>query len=239
MEPFRAITFDLDDTLLDGSLFAKSTERTCRQLATVQPALVAERLVAANGETWRTYWPEVEDKWTLGVLDGRSVSLEAWRRTLHSCGCDDEALAQIALETHRIFWRESYRLFDDVADLFSSLTQSGIPVALITNGATDSQRDKLRVLGIEHWFQAIIISGEVGLAKPNPAIFYLAIDRLGVEPESIWHVGDNLLTDVAGAKAAGIGAVWVNRRGLPFAGTGPQPDLDIRSLSALLGSHDK
>ena len=229
---FKALSFDLDDTLLDGSLFPTSIERTCHELAATQPALAAERLVAANGEAWRVYWPEVEDKWTLGHLDGASLSLEVWRRTLQACGCNDEALAQLALKTHLEFGPETYRLFDDVEKLFSSLKASGIRLALVTNGASDTQRGKLHALDIEHWFDAIVISGEVGIAKPDPAIFHLVIDQLGVDPGSIWHVGDSLVTDVGGAKGAGIFSVWLNRRGLLLTNREPDPDLEIRSLSA-------
>ncbi len=233
MKPFRAVSFDLDDTLLDGSLFPASIERTCRHLAASQPSLDAKRLLEANGEVWRVYWPEVEEKWNLGALDGTSLSLEVWRRTLGACGCEDESLAQAAVQAHRQFGREAHRLFDDVPDLLSSLKESGIPLALVTNGAADAQRGKLRALDIEHRFDIVVISGEAGIAKPDAAIFRLVIDRLGVEPECIWHVGDNPATDVAGAKAAGIGSVWLNRRGVTLKDGQQRADLEIRSLLEL------
>lgn len=235
MTSCKALCFDLDDTLLDARLFPASIERTCRRLAATQPGLDAAQLVAANGEVWRAYWPEVEEKWTLGVLDGAAVGLEAWRRTLRACGWNDESLAQLARQTHLQFGREAHRLFEDVQGLFDGLRGAGIPLALVTNGAADTQRDKLRVLGIEQWFDAVVISGEVGIAKPDAGIFSIAVDRLGVEPEGVWHVGDNLVTDVAGARAAGIFAVWLNRRGLPLPAGVLRPDLEIRSLLELAG----
>lgn len=235
VQPVKALSFDLDDTIFDGSLFSVSIERTCRHLAVVEPTLDGEQLLATNRQVWRVYWPEVEDKWTLGLLNGTSVSLEAWRRTLRACGCNDEAMARLALQTHLQFGLEAHRLFDDVQELFSSLTRSGIRLALVTNGARDTQRGKLRALDIEDWFDAIIISGEVGIAKPDARIFHLAMDRLGVEPGSIWHIGDSITTDVGGAKAAGIHSVWLNRRGLLLPDRELAPDLEIRSLSVLSG----
>jgi len=189
-------------------------------------------LLQANGEVWRLYWPEVEDEWTLGGLDGTSVSREAWRRTLASCGCDDESLAGLAQETHGRHARGTYRLFDDAVELLT-LLEGRLPLALITNGASDTQRDKLRVLGIEDQFHAVVISGEVGLLKPDASIFNLALDRLGVSPESVWHAGDNLMTDVAGAKAAGLTAVWLNRSGVVRQEGDPEPDYEIASLASL------
>src|SRR4051812_44153104 len=101
MQPVRALCFDLDGTLLDGSGFPEAIRRTCAELAAARPGLDAVRLLEANGEVWRAYWPGVEDKWTLGVLDGATVGLEAWRRALRTCGCDDDSLAHLARDTHR------------------------------------------------------------------------------------------------------------------------------------------
>ncbi len=232
MKPVQALFFDLDETLLDGSGNQEAILRTCRKIASAQPGLDAARLLEANNEVWQRYWPEVEDKWTLGVLDGTTVSLEAWRRTLRACGCNDESLARLARETHWKHRRETLRLFDDVQELFT-LLQNRLPLALITNGASDTQRENLRVLGIEHQFGAVVISGEVGIAKPDASVFGFALDKLGVEPENVWHVGDNLRTDVAGAKAASLTAVWLNRGGVPWKEGDPKPDYEIRSLTEL------
>lgn len=230
----QALFFDLDATLLDNSCFRESIIRTCEKIAINRPWLDATRLVEANGDIWRRYWPEVEDKWTLGALDGATVSLEAWRRTLQACGCNDESIAWLASQTHEQLGRETYRLFDDVGELFTALKEARIPLALITNGASDTQRDKLRTLAIEHWFEAIIISADTGIAKPDPSAFGLALKQLAIEPKNVWHVGDNLATDIAGAKAAGLTAVWLNRSGLLRKEGDPEPDVELPSLVDLV-----
>lgn len=235
MKPAKALFFDLNGTLSDGSRIREAIERTCDEIAATWPGLSAARLLEANTEVWRTYWSEVEDRWTLGVLDGATVSFEAWRRALLACGCDDDSLAQLARNTLRRHVGETIRLFDDARELFGSLLRTRVPLALITNGASDTQRDALRVLGIEHRFSAVVISGEVGIAKPDPAIFAIAIDRLGVAPESVWHVGDSLAADVVGAKAAGLTAIWLNREGLSWKDGDPRPDHELRTLAELAG----
>lgn len=236
MKPVRALFFDLDETLLDNGGVQESIVRTCREIATRHPGLEAARLVEANGRAWQDYWPTVEDDWTLGTLDGASMRLEVWRLTLRACGCDDESIAQLALQTHIQHGREALRLFSDVPALFAALRRASVPRALITNGAADSQREKLRVLGIEDWFDAVVISGEIGIAKPDTSVFERALDQLAVEPENAWHVGDTLGTDVAGAKAAGLTAVWLNRGGRVRGEGEPEPDVEIRSLSTLRAS---
>ena len=64
--------------------------------------------------------------------------------------------------------------------------------------------------GLEHYFNALIFSNEVGVAKPNPYIFEIAARMLEVNPSSILHIGDHILTDVAGATWAGFRAGWYN-----------------------------
>jgi len=203
-------------------------------IAGSQPGLDAARLVEANKEIWQGYWREIEEKWTLGALDGASVSLEAWRLTLRACGCNDESIARFASRIHGQLGREAHHLFDDVRELFISVKRARVPLALITNGASDTQRDKLRVLEMEHWFEVVVISGEVGIAKPGASAFDLAVNQLHVKRENVWHVGDSLTTDVAGAKAAGLTAVWLNRSGLVRREGDPEPDVEIRSLSNLI-----
>jgi len=125
-------------------------------------------------------------------------------------------------------------LFDDVHALFVWLTTANVPLALITNGASDTQRNKLHVLGIADWFDAIVISGEVGVAKPDPWVFNIALTELAVGPEKVWHIGDNLATDVAGAKASGITSVWLNRCEVSLQDGHPIPDLEVPTLSYML-----
>ncbi len=226
----RALFLDLDETIVDR-LDPEVIIRTCAEIATLHPDLDATRLAAANREVWDDYWPHVEEEWTLGALDGASVSLEAWRRALRKCGCADESVAE---RTARIFRQQAgaaYRLFDDVHDLVAAAQRARIPLALITNGAADTQRDKLTALDIGRWFETIVISGEVGLAKPDPRIFEVALESLAVERDAVWHVGDGLATDIAGARATGLTAVWLNRGGLARTEDDPEPEIEIRSLS--------
>ena len=232
MKRIRALFFDLDETLV-VSAHQVAVVRTCEQIAASRPDLDAGELIRANTSAWQLYWSEVEDKWTLGVLDGASVSLEAWRRTLRGLGCDDESLARRAAQIHRQLALAAHSLFDDVPEILALAAGARVPLGLVTNGASDTQREKLRALDIERCFDAIVISGEVGIAKPNPVVFEFALNRLGVGQEGVWHVGDSLAADVAGARAAGLTSVWLNRTERARVEGEPEPHLEIRSLSEL------
>jgi HAD superfamily hydrolase (TIGR01549 family) len=229
----KAIFFDLDGTLMDsGAAVADGVAHACQQVALAEPALSVDRILSDNREAFRAYWPEVEDKWTLGFLDGVAVSKEAWRRTLRSCGCDDEALLSLALEAQSHQTRASYRLFEDAQEVLGFL-KTRFALAIITNGAADTQREKLRVTSLEKEFTATAISGELGIAKPDAAIFRFALKSLGLSRQDAWHVGDSLSLDVRGAKAAGITSVWLNRTGKVRDPDTPRPDLEIASLMEL------
>jgi len=228
-----AFSFDLSGTLLDGSALPGVIARTCELLAESRPGLEARALLEANGRIWPGYWQEIEQKWMLGALDGAAAILEAWRRTLNVCGCDDESAARLAAGIHSTLDRESYRLFDDVREVVLTLRRDGIPLALITNGASDRQREKLEILGIEDWFDTIVISGELGTAKPDPRVFQLAAEGLRTAEANVCHVGDEPAADIAGAKAAGLTAVWLNRGGVVRREADPEPHFEISSLSNL------
>jgi putative hydrolase of the HAD superfamily len=84
-------------------------------------------------------------------------------------------------------------------------------------------------------FDAVVISGEIATAKPDSAIFEATLDRLQLTRAGVWHVGDSLSTDVAGAAAAGIGSVWLNRSRRVPGPADPRPDIEVVSLRGLLG----
>ena len=181
-----------------------------------------------------SYWPQVGNDFMTGAIEGASVGLETWRRTLQACGCRDESVVQYAVETLGRVSREAYRLYDDVLEFIEAAREARVPLALITNGASDTQRDKTRALNIESWFDCIVVSGEVGVAKPATTVFEIALGKLGVDKEAVCHVGDSLASDVAGANAAGITSIWLNRTGAIRAEDDPRPDIEIGLLTELL-----
>jgi HAD superfamily hydrolase (TIGR01549 family) len=225
-----ALLLDLDGTLLDNSGIAGAVSRTCDALAARFGGLDAGQLRRANTEVWSDYWPRVETSYWLGQVDGFAVSREAWQRTLQACGYADESVVGYAFAQYRRFSGEARRLFADAVELLSYVAKGGFRTALVTNGPSDVQRDHLRALGLQDCFGAVVISGELGVAKPDPAPFQVALARLAVDRHAAWHVGDSLATDVQGAQAAGVFAVWLNRAGTSPRPGGPHPDLEVASL---------
>jgi putative hydrolase of the HAD superfamily len=150
---------------------------------------------------------------------------EVFRRALRRLGGPEEeakALAQAFFEARRV-----YPLFPEVPE-FLRRTQ-GVPRVLLTNGVPDLQREKLHGAGLWEAFDLFLISGEVGLGKPEPGLFRMALAAFGVRPEEAWMLGDNPAKDILGANRAGVRAVWVDRKERP---PHPQarPDRVVSSL---------
>lgn len=82
-------------------------------------------------------------------------------------------------------------------------------LGLVSNGSRETQRAKLRALGIEAYFDPVLISGEVGVQKPEPEIFWMAADYWQLPKEAILFVGDDEAADVQGATNAGLCALRV------------------------------
>ena len=116
-------------------------------------------------------------------------------------------------------------------DVLAALAARGIPTAILTNGWAPLQYHKIaRALG---YAGPILVSGELGMSKPAAAAFAKLVDVLGVDRDACWYVGDNPKTDITGAKAAGLHAVWLDE-GVAYPRDAAAPDVRITSLGELL-----
>ena len=107
------------------------------------------------------------------------------------------------------------------------------PIGIVTNGPTEVQHAKLELLGIDRLVDFVLVSEEFGVAKPDPRIFREALRLAGVAAEDAVFVGDSAEFDIAGAQAAGIPTVWVNRHRRPWTGPGLPPTRQISALAEL------
>ena len=104
-------------------------------------------------------------------------------------------------------------------------------LALLSNGASDLQREKIVGSGLDSWFPTLVISGDLEVRKPEPAYFRIALDRLGIRADEAVMIGNSLKNDVGGAQSVGIFAVWLDREGGDPGEV--RPDATIRTLAEL------
>lgn len=134
-------------------------------------------------------------------------------------------------EIYRAFrGTRGWELYPETIDVLRRLRREGIRLGIISN--FDSRLlDVLDALNINEFFDTITISSREGAAKPDPRIFMAALQKHDCPASSALHVGDSLQSDVGGAMAAGMRAVWIDR-GESLASVDGAPS--IGSLDGLL-----
>ena len=98
-----------------------------------------------------------------------------------------------------------------VPEFMQAIVAHGFRLGIVTNGSVEAQSVKLKYSGVDRLADAVVISTEVGVKKPDPAIFQAVIGQLHIVPQSRWFVGDNPMNDIWGAKQVGFGTGWVHR----------------------------
>jgi HAD superfamily hydrolase (TIGR01549 family) len=116
-------------------------------------------------------------------------------------------------------------LYPDTIPALESLGSLGIPLGVISNH-NDALPEILRFHRIDRFFRTVTYSQEAGAEKPDRRVFDLALARAGASPSEATHVGDSWSADYAGARAIGMGAIWLNRSGAPP----PGPCESVRDL---------
>lgn len=248
----RALLFDLDETLMVEEPAAASAFAATAQVAAthyeIEPAILASGARSRARELWyaapthgycmRVGISSWEGLWCRFEGDGPEVRalrewsptyrLETWRLALADQGIDDARLADELAERYGTERRARHELFDDVAGALSHLKASHL-MALVTNGAACLQREKLAASGLSDYFEAVVVSADLGVAKPDVSVFEYALAQLGVDSADAVMVGDSISKDVDGALAAGLGAIWVNRSG----SSAPPNRADLVEISTL------
>jgi 2-haloalkanoic acid dehalogenase type II len=129
-------------------------------------------------------------------------------------GHDDESV-QRAAEAVAEAWSkaENFGLYDDVFPCLERLREAGLRLALLSNAVGHSLEEVVVHFALDAYIEAAISSADVGFMKPAPQLFRRALETLGVEPGAAVMVGDSVEEDCEGAKAAGCGAVLLDRSG--------------------------
>ena len=231
----RAMLIDLDDTLLASTAAGRhAMEVITRQLAG-DTALPLARLSEAMAEAHTWFWSD-EERRTHARLHQAGARARIVERALELLQCtapvDAEALG-------RRFVAERLRALEPIAgalETVAELRRRGVRLALVTNGSAVDQRAKIGSHAVDRRFDAVVVEGEVGFGKPDPRIFRLALERLGVTAAEAWMVGDDLPWDIAGAQAVGIHGVWASDHAATGAtGDGTvQPDRTVGTIAELL-----
>ncbi len=216
----RAIVFDAYGTLFN----VHSVVETC------------ELLFPGKGSTLSQLWrsKQLEYSW-LRSLMGRYVDFNQVTRESLQFACESLGLPYSDVALARL--DDAYRrlaLFDDTLPVLQQL-QHNFPMvkrAILSNGAPEMLNAVVSHNNIGKFFDAVISVNEIGIFKPEPRVYQLCSDRLGVAPGEIAFISSNGW-DAAGAKAFGFTTFWINRTLAPVEQLGVTPDRMLNSLAEL------
>jgi putative hydrolase of the HAD superfamily len=220
----RAVLSDLDDTLFDH------TASTRGALAAVR-AHVPD-LAAVSLDDLATRHSVLLERLHADVLSGR-MAIDAARRERFRLLLSDfggrvpDALSADVAAVYRAAYEASWQPVAGALALLHAIKCQGLALVIVTNNVVAEQRIKLERCGLWPLVDALVASEEAGVAKPDPRIFDHALERARVRADEAVMIGDAWATDIEGARASGVRAVWFNRTGA----AAPDPSVaELRSL---------
>ena len=219
-QPLRALVFDAYGTLFN----VHSVMTTC------------EALFPGKGRELSQLWraKQLEYSW-LRSLMGRYVDFNQVTRESLQFAC--QSLALTYSDTVLAELNQAYRtlaLFDDTFPTLQQLRRQhpAVKLALLSNGAAEMLNAVVAYNKLDDMLDAVLSVDEVGIFKPDPRVYQLSCDRLGVDRDQIGFVSSNGW-DAAGAKSFGFKTFWINRTTAPVDALGVTPDRVLNSLAEL------
>ncbi len=252
----KAVIFDLDDTLIVDEAITKDAMLATAELATRLHGTSQAAFLADAARLGRAQWeasPVHRYCTEIGIIDHEclwgdfpgdapeTATLREWSlhyrgalfdAVLRAQGISDEDAADALADAFADSRRRLQRLMPDAKETLARL-QGRYRIALLTNGDSAMQREKIAASGLGKFFDAVVVSGELGIGKPHAGVFCAVLAQLELTESEAAMVGNSLHRDIAGAKNAGLAAaIWLRVAGSEeFADV--EPDHTIDGLFAL------
>ncbi|MBP1995442.1 HAD family hydrolase [Paenibacillus eucommiae] len=215
---YAAVIFDLDNTLVNRKLafqsYAKLFTEKFVEIADEDSTETVNYIISADQNGYRKKRDLYEELRSKLAMKNEQTTVEDMLEYWFAEFFKSSILMQGALE------------------VLDTIKGQNIKLGMITNGSVHSQYAKIDAVGIRDYFHTIIVSDEVGIKKPDPKIFSMALENLNISGENVLFVGDHPSNDVKGALDAGMHAVWLSGFG-EWNLTGVHPTHTISQLSEL------
>lgn len=229
MRGYKYLLFDLDNTLMDFD----RAEETAFYAAFSASSLVADpHIYAVYHEINSGLWKRLEK----GELDRERLKDLRYEMLFQQLGLPDDGKSR---EVSNQYFAElsRQRFMMDGAEDVCRVLQEHYDMYIVTNGTYEVQKGRYFGSALEKYFSGIFVSEHIGAAKPSPVFFDHVVKTIGDEDRcSYCVIGDTLTSDIDGAIAAGMDAIWLDRRGHGDAKGRPVTHIlqDIRQLPAYL-----
>jgi len=209
---FKAIFFDVGNTLLlpFPSAVDICTEVLASHGYTVDPRRLSQALTLAD-QTYEEKYRRDDSFW-MKEMDTANFWIELYELMLNDAGLEEET-SELACDIYTEFGHaDRWQPYPDVLPTLAKLSDAGFKIGLVSNW--DTRLTSLSVnIGLSKYLDFVISSANVGMLKPQPQIFELALERAGVGPAEAMHIGDHYYADIMGARSVGITPVLLDRKG--------------------------
>lgn len=183
----------------------------------------------AVSQLWRT--KQLEYTWLRSLMgryvDFWQVTTDALDIALDTHGIRDPEVRERLLDAYR-----ELEAYPEVPGVLAELGAMGVPCAVLSNGSPAMLDDAVRAAGVRDALAEVLSVDGLGVFKPDPRVYQLAVDRLGVPAASICFLSSNAW-DAVGATSFGMRVAWVNRLGRPPERLGHAPAHELADLSGL------
>mgnify|MGYP004599988421 FL=1 len=223
MAKYNCIMMDIDNTLLDfDAAERKALLETLQQFSLPCDEAAVSRYHEINSSLW--------GELNKGKIRRDKLVIERFDRFVKEIGA-----AAKATELNRAYTEHLATHADVIPGAEEALQELAEVATMIavSNGTESVERGRLKLSGFEKYFDDIFISEAVGVSKPNPKIFQMAMRKLGIEhSDKVLVVGDSLSADIQGGVNAGLDTCWVNMNGLENE-SGLTPTYEVKALREL------
>lgn len=228
MKPYQHLFFDLDHTLWD---FETNSQEAL--LVLFQEHDLEQRLKAPVQDFLNAYYRINDELWSeyrQGKVTKENLRHQRFQRAFHSFGpLEEETILNFEKQYMEMAPRKT-ALMPGTIELLSAL-KPHFQLHIITNGFEETQTVKLSCSGLQPFFNLVLCSDSLGINKPEAGIFIEALNRTGAKRQNSLMIGDNLITDIGGARNVGIDQVYYNPNEEPSK---PKPTYEIKALKELI-----
>lgn len=192
----KAVLFDFDETLQDRT----------KAFEGYMDAFFQKYLPDLDEETRSKYKNDMVVTGNGGYVN----RIEWYSSLIKMWNWSDAPSAQELANHYDTTFGDHNAVFENSPKLLGELKKRGYKVGVITNGPSVLQNHKMDKSGLRKYCDLVLVSGDVGVHKPDSEIFKIAADRLGLKPEECVYVGDHPINDIQGALSAGMSAIRMN-----------------------------
>lgn len=201
------LIFDVDDTLYDQlKPFKDAFEKVFSEYKDIPCMELYKKS--------RKYSDDVFEQTEKGLLSLEDMHVYRISKAFYDYGVEIERTKALEFQKEYASNQGKISISDGMINVLDFGKKNNITLGIITNGPTEHQTKKIKALGLEKWIdnKNIFISESMNMSKPDIRAFKFVEDKMNIEPDCTYYVGDSLKNDVVGAKSAGWKMIWINRR---------------------------